>query len=457
MSLPKTKPRAPLRVAAMLVLLAFSSVTFGNGSDLPPEIVLNGYVRQDADRVQLVVRIPLVLLATFAFPKRGPGYLDLARIDDKLQEAAAATGRQIELAADDTPLKWTVVKARVSRLSDRSFASYPAAVAHVEGPPLPVDTDLFWSQGFFDTELAYAAPSASRLAVRVNVAPELGRRLKLQLQYLPPTGAARTYELPGGTGWVPLSPRWFEAARMFVVSGIANAFAPDRFVFLLCLIAPFTRFGGLLAVVLVMAAMQALTLTGVAEGAVAGRPWLPAIVASTLYVVTLLLAIGNLGSPSLRRRWFIAAVIGSLAGFGLGNVLASQFQFAGDHTVVSAWSFNVGVAIGDVIVLAIAFVALRALFATMFGATVGVIIVSALAGLLAWDWTTDANHELAHELGHALSEGFVRALPIVLWMLPAVVVGVLAYWMPRGFGGVRVATLRDALLGRVGERGRAVD
>src|SRR5690242_7017381 len=136
-SFREAKPRAPLRVAALLVLLAFSCVAFADGSDLPPEIVLTGYVKQDADRVHLVVRIPLVLLATFAFPKRGPGYLDLARIDDKLQEASVATARQIELAVDDTPLKWTVVKARISRLSDRSFASYPAAVAHVEGPPLP--------------------------------------------------------------------------------------------------------------------------------------------------------------------------------------------------------------------------------------------------------------------------------------------------------------------------------
>jgi hypothetical protein len=35
----------------------------------------------------------------------------------------------------------------------------------------------------------------------------------------------------------------------------------------------------------------------------------------------------------------------------------------------------------------------------------------------------DGNHELAHELGHAVSEGFARAWPILLWLLPAVIVG----------------------------------
>jgi HupE / UreJ protein len=179
------------------------------------------------------------------------------------------------------------------------------------------------------------------------------------------------------------------------------------------------------------------------------------VIASTLYAVSLLLAIGNLGSPSLRRRWFVAAVVGSLAGFGLGDLLASQFQFAGDHALLSALSFNVGVAIGEVMALAIAYVGLRALFATMFGPTVGVIIVSALVGLAAWQWTANANPELAHELGHAMEEGFGRAVPILLWMVPAVVVGALAYWMPRGFGTVRVASLRDALLGRIAERDRS--
>jgi hypothetical protein len=214
------------------------------------------------------------------------------------------------------------------------------------------------------------------------------------------------------------------------------------------------RFRGLLAVVLVMIAMQAITLTAVAEGAVAESHWLPAVSAGVVYVVSLLLAIGNLGSPSLRRRWFVAAIVGGLAGFGLGELLGDLSQFAGEHASIATASFNIGIAIGEVAMLAVAFFALRALFATMFGTTVGVIIVSALLGLLAWQWTANANHELAHELGHAMSEGFASARPILLWMLPALVAGLLAYVLPRGFGSARVATLRDALRERVGTHDR---
>lgn len=447
---PPTQQSRPLmRFLALIALFAVARGSFANGSDLPPEIVLQGFVKQEADRLQLVVRIPLVLLATFGFPKRGPGYLDLTHIDDKLREVAVATGRQIEFAEDGTPLEPKVVKARISPLSDHAFESYATALAHVEGPPLPPETDLFWSQGFFDTELSYAVRADSRLAVRVNVAPELGRRLKLRLQFQPVAGPPRTYQLPGGTGWVPLSPRGYEAAWMFVKAGFGDAFGRAHFVFLLALIAPFVRFRGVLAVVLAMTAMQAITLTAVGTGAVAESHWLPAIVASTVYVVSLLLAIGNLGSPSLRRRWFAASIIGGLAGFGLGDLLGDLSQFAGDHPLIATLSFNAGIAMGEVVMLTIAFFALRALFATMFGTTVGLIIVSALLGLLAWQWTGAANPELAHELGHAISEGLAPAMPIVLWMLPALVVGSLAYWLPRGFGTVRVLTLRDALRRRI--------
>jgi hypothetical protein len=40
----------------------------------------------------------LVLLSSFSLPKRGPGLLDLAHIDDKLNQAATAAGHQIDVA-----------------------------------------------------------------------------------------------------------------------------------------------------------------------------------------------------------------------------------------------------------------------------------------------------------------------------------------------------------------------
>ena len=94
----------------------------------------------------------------------------------------------------------------------------------------------------------------------------------------------------------------------------------------------------------------------------------------------MLLAIGNLAAPSLRRRWFIAAAVGAIGGFGIGRLLTDVSQFAGTHALVATVSFNVGVALGEVAGLALAFFALRVLFASVLGPLLGAIVVSVLLG-----------------------------------------------------------------------------
>src|ERR1700674_1826507 len=122
---------------AVLAALTVPRIAIANVGDLPPEIVLQAFAKPEDGRLRLLVRVPLVLLSSFGLPKRGVGYLDLARIDDKLKEVAAATGRQIELRENGVALVPIARQARVSVLSNRSFASYSAALAHMEGPRLP--------------------------------------------------------------------------------------------------------------------------------------------------------------------------------------------------------------------------------------------------------------------------------------------------------------------------------
>jgi len=89
---------------ALLAVLALPRNAIANGADLPAEVVLRGFVKPEADHLRLLVRVPLDLLASFGLPKRGPGYLDLARMDDRLKEVAVAAGRQIEVRADGAVL-----------------------------------------------------------------------------------------------------------------------------------------------------------------------------------------------------------------------------------------------------------------------------------------------------------------------------------------------------------------
>ena len=443
--------RRCVQAIGLLMVVAFARDVLANGADLPQEVVLQGFVKAEDGSVRLLLRVPLVLLSSFSLPKRGIGYLDLANIDDKLKQAATATGQQIELTEDGRRLEPTVRAYRISVLSDRSFASYATALAYLHGPPLPADTDLFWNQGFFDTELEYTrrAPD-SDLAIRVNVAPEVGQRLKVRLEFVPATGASTNFELSSSTGWTPLNPRWYQAAWLFLKQGFLDVFALDRFVFLLCLIAPFRQSRSLIALVLVAAGLQALTLTTAAKAGLGENLWLPPLFDASLAVAVVLLAIGNLGLPSLRRRWFLAAVIGALGGFGLARLLEGTAPFAGGHTIISIVAFNVGVIAGEVTSLIVAFVALRLLLDRILGALVGVIALSAVLGHMGWHSMIENAQELGHQLGHAREAGLpLFSLGVVgLWLLPAFLVSIGAMFLPRSFGGAPVPTLASALRSR---------
>jgi hypothetical protein len=450
-------PRRPTERAFHLVLcatvflagLAAPRWAVANGADLPPEIVVQAFIKAEDGHLHLYARFPLVLLSSFSLPKRGPGYLDLAHIDDKLKEAAVATGQQIELFEDGAPLVPTVRDARLSLLSSRAFASYSAALAHFQEPHLPVDTELFWNQGFFDTQLDYPLRSVRPdISIRLSVASELGARLRLKLEYLPIGAPPRTYEIRGASARIPLDPRWFDTAWIFLKAGFVDVFAFDRFVFLVCLIAPFRQFRGLLALVLILSGLQALTLTAAAEGALTSvnTAWLEPLFDTALAVTIVLIAVGNLAAPSLRWRCLIAALIGALGGFGLGHLLGDITQFAGTHTFVSVVSFNLGIVLGGLAGLAIAFAALRLLFASVLGPLLGVIVLSAVLGHMAWHWMLDAGHELEHQLGHAAGAGLSSAFIVVaLWVVPAIVVGAIAYFLPKRFDGAPVPSLLRAL------------
>src|SRR5256712_4740128 len=237
------------------------------GGDLPPQILLEGFVKPEGDHLHLVVRIPLILLQNLNLPKRGPGYLDLVRIDKWLNEAAADTGRDLDLFEDDVRLVPTRSAAQISLPSDRSFDGYASAAAHIAGRRLPVSTDVFWNQGYFDAHLEYPIRSVpADFAIHMKVEPGLGQRIQLRVQYLPVTGVSRTYEIRGGSGRLSLDPRWYEAARMFVMLGFGSVFATDRLGFLLCLVAPFRPGWGVVAVVLALTRSHAIKLVARAVG-----------------------------------------------------------------------------------------------------------------------------------------------------------------------------------------------
>jgi hypothetical protein len=116
--------------------------------------------------------------------------------------------RRIELYEEDTLLSAPrIVSTRLSLESDRSFASYEQALAHVTGPPLTNATSLFWEQGLLDVLFDYPiASDRSHFALRMAF-DRLGIRVVTALRFMTPGGIVRPYELEGDAGRVPLDPQ----------------------------------------------------------------------------------------------------------------------------------------------------------------------------------------------------------------------------------------------------------
>src|SRR5262245_16445292 len=98
------------------------------------------------------------------YPTQGDkalGILDVARADRTLRDAATLwVSEQVEMYEGDTRLPPpSVVEVRASLPSDRSFASYEGALAHVTGPRLPDDTELQWTEGMLDVLFEYPIQS----------------------------------------------------------------------------------------------------------------------------------------------------------------------------------------------------------------------------------------------------------------------------------------------------------
>jgi hypothetical protein len=86
---------------------------------------------------------------------------------------------------------------------------------------------------------------------------------------------------------------------------------------------------------------------------------------------------------------------GLVHGFGFSFALRESLQFAGSHLLTSLLSFNVGVELGQLLVLVLLVPVLQLLFRYAVAERVGTIILSALVAHTAWHWMLDRGHVLA--------------------------------------------------------------
>lgn len=410
----------------MAVILGVMLWTPAMAHDVPDEIVLHAFVKPEGERLHFLVRVPLVMLLSMNLPKRGVGYLDLSRIDEKLLASATATTKEIELYENGAPLKPSRTAVRISQPSDASFESYQKALASIAGPKLPDTTDVFWNQGYFDAHLEYPIRSErSDFSLDMRLAPGLKGRLKLVVRFLPPDGSTRAYQLHGGAGHVMLDPRWHQAAWAFVKFGFRHILdGVDHLLFLLCLVLPFRRVGwSLVGVITAFTLAHSVTLIGAAYGVVPRGAWFPPLVETLIAASIIYMALENVLRPNLRWRWLLTGLFGLVHGFGFSFMLQNQLQFAGDHLLLSLLAFNAGIELGQLAFIVVAMPLLALLLEKVrLGKRLVVAVISAFVAHTAWHWLLERWDALAK-----VERPQIDPATFGLWIALVAALGILAW------------------------------
>jgi hypothetical protein len=409
------QPLAIVVAAGMVALFFLWTAATPAAHEVPNDVTVQAMLKPEGQRLRLLVRVPLVAMRDMAYPQRGGvDLLDLSRAEQTLRDAATLwVGDEIELYEDDVRLEYPrVAEVRASLAGDRSFTSYDEALAHLTGPRLPGDSEFFWSQGLLDILFEYRIRSdQSKFSIRPKLG-RLGLRTQTVLRFLPPGGAVRAFEFHGDPGLVRLDPRWHQAAFQFVKLGFFHILdGVDHLLFLVCLVIPFRRFGSLVAVVTAFTVAHSITLVASAYNLAPDALWFPPLIETLIATSIVYMALENIvfaskgtqgtqatsggisfaamAGVALKRRWLVTFGFGLVHGFGFSFALRETLQFAGSHLLTSLLAFNIGVELGQLLVLVVLIPVLDLLFRYGVAERMGTIILSALVAHTSWHWMTE--------------------------------------------------------------------
>jgi hypothetical protein len=401
---------------ALLVSAAAVAASAGlSAHEIPSDVRIQAFLEQDGQRLRLLVRAPVASTVNeIEWPAKGP-LLDLVALQDDpsqgsrpatstLEEAARWIAGRVDLFEEDRQLgSPRIAGVRVSLPSDTSFDSYEHAVAHVSASPLAPDVQLATSQALVDVMLDYPiASSQSRVSISTRFEAAGVRSVTVLRFRTAGTSAGRAlpleraFQFHGNSGLVRLDPRWFQAASRFVVDGFFHILGGvDHLLFLLCLVIPFRRLGALIVIVTSFTVAHSVTLIASAYDMAPSALWFPPLVETLIAASIVYMALENIVAPALTRRWVVTFVFGLVHGFGFSFALRDSLQLAGSHVLTSLLSFNIGVELGQLLVLVLAVPALDALFRYGVPERIGTIVVSAFVAHTGWHWMTERGGRLA--------------------------------------------------------------
>ena len=424
----------PLCIAVSLATLVFLPHA-AVAHDIPSDVTVQAFVKPAGEHLDLLLRVPLKAMRDTEFPERGPGYLDLARVEASLREAATVwIANAMQVYEDDTRLPDPqILSIRASLESDKSFASFDEAFAHVTGPRLSNDVQIYWNQALLDVLLEYPIRSErSRFAIHSGLA-RLGLQVITALRFLPPGGAVRAFEFAGDPGLLRLDPRWHQAALRFVKLGFFHILdGTDHLLFLFCLVIPFRSLRKLIPVVTSFTVAHSITLIASAYNLAPDFLWFPPLIETLIAMSIVYMALENIvGGIGVQRRWMITFGFGLVHGFGFSFALRQTLQFAGSHLLASLLSFNIGVELGQLLVLVLLIPLLHVFFRFAVAERTGTIILSALVAHTGWHWMIDRGERLLQFrfVWPVITAAMLAS--VMHWLMAILILGALAWCLAK--------------------------
>jgi hypothetical protein len=406
--------------AALLILTIQGAL---GAHDIPDEIVLQTYLKPEQSQLKVLLRIPLIALNDANLPKDGTGYLALPYIDPAIVEATNQIANGLVFMEGDERLTaYTLANGRISLPSDKAFDAYDTALARVRGPKIPDGTQVYYNQGFLDLELDFPIRSQdSEFSIRVLFGRGLANRTATYINFIRPDGAVRAFRLHDDTSLIRLDPRVHQAAWVFLTAGFYRFLdGVDHLLFVLLLAIPYRRARDLIVPMGAFAVAHSITLALSAVGVAPVGTWYAPTIGALMALSIVYVAIENSVGANLQKRWIVAFGFGLVHGFGFAIALRETLQFAGSHPIAALLSFNIGLELGTLIILAIALPALTLVFTRVMAERAGILVGSVLIGHAGWHWMTE-RLTIARMSSWPLLD-LALALSVVRWLLVLVVI-----------------------------------
>jgi His/Glu/Gln/Arg/opine family amino acid ABC transporter permease subunit len=260
----------------------------------------------------------------------------------------------------------------------------------------------------------------------------LGVRTTSVLHVIGADGVDRVLTYDGNPDAVDLDPAWYQTLARFTGVGFEHILTGyDHLLFVVCLVLGVRRWQSLVAIISAFTLAHSITLAAAAVGITPDALWFPPLVEVLIAGSIVWLAIENvvLSEERLASRWPVAFGFGLVHGFGFSFALGETLQFAGGNLVSALLAFNVGVELGQLLVLlaAVPVLWLVRRYAGPGRERLATIALSVIVAHTGWHWLTarvDALAEYRGSFTWPVPDAIFALLVLRLTLLAAVAVAV---------------------------------